>query len=107
MLKWQKPKNSQKEIRLSEIGKELDFIEMQIQNPKLLRSGFRKIIGSILMTDIFRGENLVTCYPVFMDPLACSGDPSLYRGGLGETAFSSWRGLGVHAALHGKKCSST
>ena len=37
MLKWQKPKQSQKEIRLSEIGKELDFIEMQIENPKLLR----------------------------------------------------------------------
>ena len=37
MLKWQKPKKSQKEIRLSEIGKELDYIEMQIQNPTLLR----------------------------------------------------------------------
>ena len=40
MLKWQKPKQSQKEIRLSEIGKELDFIEMQIENPKLLRPVF-------------------------------------------------------------------
>ena len=38
MLKWQKPQKSRKEIRLSEIGKELDFIEMQIQNPKLLRA---------------------------------------------------------------------
>ena len=41
MLKWQKPHQSRKEIRLSEIGKELDFIEMQIQNPKLLRPVFR------------------------------------------------------------------
>ena len=40
MLKWQKPKKSQKEIRLSEIGKELDYIEMQIQNPTLLRLVF-------------------------------------------------------------------
>ena len=44
MLKWRKPQKSQKEIRLSEIGKELDFIEMQIENPKLLRPVFFMLV---------------------------------------------------------------
>ena len=55
MLKWQKPQQSQKEIRLSEIGKELDFIEMQIENPKLLRLVFYFIA---MHTGIIFGDSL-------------------------------------------------
>ena len=51
MLKWQKPQKSRKEIRLSEIGKELDFIEMQIQNPKLLRPVFRMPMNLKILND--------------------------------------------------------
>ena len=51
MLKWQKPHQSRKEIRLSEIGKELDFIEMQIQNPKLLRPVFQMPMNLKILND--------------------------------------------------------